>query len=67
MKRETISYGSKPIGLARGVDCGIPGERSDPGSYTDLVMQAFIKTDIAASGLLAFGQHIELQAQRPMD
>ncbi len=39
----------------------------DPGSYTDLVMQAFIKTDIAASGLLAFGQHIELQAQRPMD
>jgi hypothetical protein len=38
-----------------------------PGSYTDLVMQAFIKTDIAASGLLTFGQHIELQAQRPMD
>ena len=36
-----------------------------PGSYTDLVMQVFIKTDIAASGLLTFGQHIELQAQRP--
>lgn len=38
-----------------------------PGSYTNLVMQAFIKTDIAASGLLTFGQHIELQAQRPME
>jgi hypothetical protein len=38
-----------------------------PGSYTDLVMQAFIKTDIAASGLITFGQHIELQAQRPTD
>jgi hypothetical protein len=27
-------------------------------------MQAFIKTDIAACGLITFGQHIELQAQR---
>jgi hypothetical protein len=36
----------------------------DPGSYTDFIMQAFIKTDIAASGLITFGQHIELQAQR---
>lgn len=35
-----------------------------PGSYSDSVMQAFIKTDIAASGLITFGQHIELQAQR---
>ncbi len=36
----------------------------DPGSYSKSVMQAFIKTDIAASGLITFGQHIELQAQR---
>ncbi|HKD68890.1 MAG TPA: hypothetical protein VKB84_18745 [Candidatus Binataceae bacterium] len=38
-----------------------PGE---PGSMSDFIMQAFIKTDIAASGLITFGQHIELQAQR---
>jgi hypothetical protein len=38
-----------------------PGE---PGSLADFIMQAFIKTDIAASGLITFGQHIELQAQR---
>ena len=36
----------------------------DPGSYTDFIMQSFIKTDVAASGLITFGQHIELQAQR---
>jgi hypothetical protein len=36
----------------------------DPGSLSDFIMQAFIKTDIAASGLITFGQHIELQAQR---
>ncbi len=36
----------------------------DPGSMSDFIMQAFIKTDIAASGLITFGQHIELQAQR---
>ena len=36
----------------------------DPGSYSNVIMQAFIKTDIAASGLITFGQHIELQAQR---
>jgi hypothetical protein len=41
-----------------------PGQ---PGSYVDFIMQAFIKTDIAASGLLTFGQHIELQAQRLSD
>ena len=35
-----------------------------PGSMSDFIMQAFIKTDIAASGLITFGQHIELQAQR---
>jgi hypothetical protein len=35
----------------------------DPGSYTDTMTQAFIRTDVIASGLLAFGQHIELQWQ----
>jgi hypothetical protein len=37
----------------------------DPGSYTDTMTQAFIHTDVMASGLLTFGQHIELQWQVP--
>jgi hypothetical protein len=37
----------------------------DPGSYTDMMTQAFVRTDVIASGLLAFGQHIELQWQVP--
>lgn len=37
----------------------------DPGSYTDTMTQAFVRTDVIASGLLAFGQHIELQWQVP--
>lgn len=37
----------------------------DPGSYTDTMTQAFVRTDVVASGLLAFGQHIELQWQVP--
>jgi hypothetical protein len=35
----------------------------DAGSYTDAMVQAFVRTDVIASGLLAFGQHIELQWQ----
>ncbi len=37
----------------------------DPGSYTDAIVQAFVRTDVVASGLLAFDQHVELQWQRP--
>ncbi len=37
----------------------------DPGSYTDTMAQAFVRTDVIASGLLTFGQHIELQWQVP--
>ncbi len=37
----------------------------DPGSYTDTMTQVFVRTDVIASGLLAFGQHIELQWQVP--
>jgi hypothetical protein len=36
----------------------------DPGSMSSFIMQSFIKTDVAASGLITLGQHIELQAQR---
>lgn len=37
----------------------------DPGSYTDLMTQVFVRTDVVACGVLAFGQHIELQWQVP--
>ena len=33
----------------------------DPGAYTDRMAQAFVWTDVMASGLLTIGQHIELQ------
>jgi hypothetical protein len=33
----------------------------DPGSITDTMAQAFIWTDIFASGILTFGQHLEMQ------
>jgi hypothetical protein len=35
----------------------------DPGSLTDTMIQAFVHTDVVAAGLLAFGQHFELQYQ----
>ena len=37
----------------------------DPGAYTDTMVQAFVRTDVVAAGLLAFGQHVELQYQLP--
>jgi hypothetical protein len=37
----------------------------DPGSYTDTMVQAFVRTNVVAAGLLAFGQHVELQWQMP--
>ena len=37
----------------------------DPGSYTDVMVQAFVKTDVIAAGLLALGQHVELQFHLP--
>jgi hypothetical protein len=36
----------------------------DEGSLSDALVQAFVRTDVVASGLLAFGQHVELQWQR---
>lgn len=33
----------------------------DPGSLTDVMAQGFVWTDVLASGILTFGQHIELQ------
>lgn len=33
----------------------------DEGSLTDIMIQAFVHTDVVASGLLAFGQFVEIQ------
>ncbi len=33
----------------------------DPGSITDVMAQGFLWTDLFASGILTFGQHIEFQ------
>lgn len=35
----------------------------DPGALSDALIQAFVRTDVCASGLISLGQHIELQAQ----
>jgi hypothetical protein len=37
-----------------------------PGTYTTSMTQAFVWTDVVASGLLLTGQHIELQWRLPM-
>ena len=50
-------------GLAGRVSVSGVFRPGDPGSYTDTMTQAFIRTDVIASGLLSFGQHIELQWQ----
>ncbi len=33
----------------------------DPGSLTDAMIQSFVQTDVVATGMLAFGQIIEVQ------
>jgi hypothetical protein len=37
----------------------------DPGSQSPTQTQAFVYTDVVACGVLAFGQHIELQWEAP--
>jgi hypothetical protein len=39
----------------------------DPDSYTDTMVQAFVRTDVVAAGLLSFGQHVELQWHVPAE
>jgi hypothetical protein len=36
-----------------------------PGAYAPNMIQAFVRTDVVAAGLLAFAQHIELQWHLP--
>jgi hypothetical protein len=37
----------------------------EPGAYAPNMIQAFVRTDVVAAGLLAFGQHVELQWHLP--
>lgn len=39
----------------------------DPGAYSKIMIQAFVRTDVIASGALSLWQHIELQWQLPRD
>ncbi|MDI2124740.1 hypothetical protein [Yinghuangia seranimata] len=39
----------------------------DPDAATDTMVQAFVRTDVVACGLVALGQHIELQWHLPKD
>jgi len=38
-----------------------------PGALAPNMVQAFVRTDVVAAGLLAFGQHVELQWHLPRD
>jgi hypothetical protein len=35
----------------------------DPGALSDSLIQAFVRTDVCAAGLIRLGQHIELQVE----
>ncbi len=37
----------------------------EPGALAKGMIQAFVRTDVVAAGLLAFGQHVELQWHLP--
>jgi hypothetical protein len=37
----------------------------DPGAAAPNMIQAFVRTDVVAAGVLAFGQHVELQWHLP--
>ncbi|NUU22800.1 MAG: hypothetical protein HOV68_15005 [Streptomycetaceae bacterium] len=39
----------------------------DPDAATDTMVQAFVRTDVIACGLVSLGQHIELQWHLPKD
>ncbi len=35
----------------------------DPGALSDALVQAFVRTELCAAGLITLGQHIELQVE----
>jgi hypothetical protein len=59
------AVGDTDPGLAGRVSVSGVFRPGDPGAYTDTMVQAFVRTDVVAAGLLAFGQHVELQYQLP--
>jgi hypothetical protein len=68
---DDLEAAAERIAAAAREDPGLAGRISvsglyrpgDAGSYTDAMVQAFVRRDVIASGLLAFGQHVELQWQ----
>ena len=62
LQRVTAAGNQDPDFVGRVAVSGVfrPG---DAGSYSDTLVQAFVRTDVVASGLLTLGQHIELQWQ----
>lgn len=51
--------------LARRVELINVYHPDEPGAYAKGMIQAFVRTDVVAAGLLAFGQHVELQWHLP--
>jgi hypothetical protein len=56
--REVSAPGQPLEGRVQVTGVYFPG---DEGSITDVMAQAFLWTDLLASGILTFGQHIEMQ------
>ncbi len=57
-----VRAASKEGPLAGRVEVSATFYPGDPGSLSKTLVQAFIKTDVFAAGLLTLGQHVELQA-----
>jgi len=60
--REAGREGGELAGRVEVVGVFRPG---DPDAATDTMVQAFVRTDIVACGLVTLGQHIELQWHLP--
>ena len=64
--RSTGSAATKAIPISPGGwSCIGVYHPDEPGAYAKGMIQAFVRTDVVAAGLLAFGQHVELQWHLP--
>jgi hypothetical protein len=62
---DRIRGAATEVGLVGRVELSGVYYPDQPGAYAPNMIQAFLKTDVVAAGLLAFGQHIELQWHIP--
>lgn len=58
----TVDAGSDLAGRVELIGVYHPDE---PGALAKGMIQAFVRTDVVAAGMLAFGQHVELQWRLP--